>query len=179
MVVSHQRGYLVLLCCNRAGNWGFCDRVISAKILYRYLQLELTIIQMPISLRWDDTNKTILRLTFWNEWVLDEFVESFHEALALLKSLPHNIDILIDLRIGSYIPNGNIMLRYFRYMMDNLPDNVGTIVYINDDPVQQHHFHTQVHVYYSVRKRQRRRVFMVETAEQAYILFEKQRVGRG
>lgn len=130
---------------------------------------------MAISLRWDDKNKTILRMTFWNEWTLDEFAERFHEANQQVEMLTHNVDFLIDLRVGSFTPKGNATLRYFRFMMDNLPMNVGTVVYINDNPVQTHHFNTQVHVYYSVRKRQRRRVFMVGTTEQAYQVFENQR----
>lgn len=126
---------------------------------------------MPISLTWDNPDKTILRLTFWNEWDLEEYTTQFETAFEAIELLPHTVDILVDLRTDSFVPKGNT-LHTFRQVMDKLPANTGIIVYVNDDNVQRHMINTHVSFYYSVRRASKRRLYMVETMPEAYELIK-------
>ena len=132
---------------------------------------------MPISLNWDNENRTVLRLIFWNEWTLEEYVAQFEIVIDALKTITHSVDILIDLRTDSYVPRGD-SLRAFRNVMDKLPQNTGTIVYVNDNPVQRHLFDKQLSFYNTVSRGRKQRVYMVETLEEAYELINKHQARR-
>jgi hypothetical protein len=132
---------------------------------------------MPISLNWNDDDKTILRLIFWNEWDLDEYVRQFEVVIDAIKTVAHPVDILVDLRTDSFVPKGNT-LRVFRHVLDNLPDNAGIIVYVNDNHVQRHMFNTQLSFYNTLRRRHKRHLQMVETLDEAYELIDQFRAER-
>ena len=132
---------------------------------------------MPISLNWDNENRTVLRLIFWNEWTLDEYATQFEIVVDALKTITHSVDILIDLRTDSYVPKGD-SLRAFRNVMDKLPENTGVIVYVNDNPVQRHLFDKQLSFYNTVSRGRKQRVYMVETLEEAHELINKHQARR-
>lgn len=132
---------------------------------------------MSVSLRWENRNKTVLRITFWNKWTVEEYLRKASDAIMMIESESHIIDILIDLRTGSYIPKGD-SISAFRMMMDELPPNSGIIVYLNDNPVQQRLFKLQTQFYQSVRRWSRNSLFMVETLACAYELIEEHRLKR-
>jgi hypothetical protein len=128
---------------------------------------------MPISINWDNDNQTILRLTFWNEWTIEEFVATGIKQKALMQLVNHTVDTLVDIRTDAFVPMGNT-LKAFRYVMDNLPRNAGIIVYVTDDPVQRHLFGTHISFYYSLRRRWKRRIFIVPTLREAYDFINQQ-----
>ncbi|MDQ7025230.1 MAG: hypothetical protein Q9P44_06685 [Anaerolineae bacterium] len=130
---------------------------------------------MPISAKWDDDDRTILRLIFWNEWDLDEYLEQFESVISTIKTVAYTVAILVDLRADSFVPKGNT-LRVFRYIMDKLPENVGLIVYVNDNYVQEHMFNTQISFYKTLRRRHNRRIHMVETLPEAYKLIQEHQI---
>lgn len=132
---------------------------------------------MSVSLRWENRNKTVLRIIFWNEWTVEEYLCKASDAITMIESESHVIDILIDLRTGSYIPKGD-SISAFRTMMDELPPNSGIIVYLNDNPVQQRLFKLQAQFYQSIRRWSRKSLFMVDTLECAYQVIEEHRLKR-
>jgi hypothetical protein len=132
---------------------------------------------MSISLRWENRNKTVLRITFWNEWTVEEYLRKTSETVRMIESQDHDVDILIDLRTGSYIPKGD-SISAFRMMMDDLPGNSGIIVYLNDNPVQKRLFKLQAQFYQSFRRWSHHPLYMVETLENAYQLIEEHRLKR-
>jgi hypothetical protein len=132
---------------------------------------------MSISLRWENRNKTVLRMTFWNQWTVEDYRHKACEAILMIKSQAHMVDILIDLRTGSYIPKGD-SISGFRMMMDKLPANSGIIVYLNDNLVQYRLFKLQVQFYQSLRRWSQQSLYMVQTLAEAYQLIESQRIKR-
>ncbi len=53
---------------------------------------------MPINIVWEDDEKTILRMILSGKWTLEEFHDGFSETLTLYRSVPHDIDLIIDAR---------------------------------------------------------------------------------
>lgn len=132
---------------------------------------------MAVSLQWENQNRTVLRMIFWNEWTVEQYLAKAAELTEMIKFQQHTVDILIDLRTGSYIPKGD-SISAFRIMMDDLPENSGVIVYLNDNPIQKRLFNTQLQFYQSLRRWSQRSLYMVETIEEAYEIIEQHRFKR-
>lgn len=132
---------------------------------------------MAVSLQWENQNRTVLRMIFWNEWTVEQYLTKAVELIEMIGSQTHDVDILIDLRTGSYIPKGD-SVSAFRIMMDELPENSGVIVYLNDNPIQKRLFNTQLQFYQSLRRWSQRSLYMVETIEEAYEIIECHRFKR-
>jgi hypothetical protein len=58
---------------------------------------------MAIVTRWDNKKKTIVLLEFESEWSWNDLEESVQQADALIGSVDHFVDLIIDLE-GSSIP---------------------------------------------------------------------------
>jgi len=129
---------------------------------------------MPISINWDDESQTILRAIFWNEWEFEEYAIIHEQAMQMINSVLHTVYVIVDMRTGSFVPKGNLS-HLFRTSLDNLPENIGIIVSVNDDAIQRHMFNTYSAFYYALRRRVKRRLFMVETLQAAYDLIDKHR----
>lgn len=132
---------------------------------------------MAISLQWENHNRTVVRMILWNEWTVEDYFRKASELIRMIQSQEHDIDILIDLRTGSYIPRGD-SVSAFRMLMDELPNNSGIIVYLNDNPVQQRLFKLQTQFYHSILRWSCHALFMVETLEEAYEIIELHRIKR-
>ena len=129
---------------------------------------------MAVSIKWDNHNKTVLRLFFWNEWTLEEYIELFQEAITMFESVKHDVDLLIDLRTGEFIPKFDT-IPTFRKIMDSLPENAGILVYVSENDTQRYIFNIHLKFYESIRKHQPRRFFFLEDIPQAYELIEEYR----
>jgi hypothetical protein len=52
---------------------------------------------MGIITRWDDKQQTIVLLEFETSWTLDDLKQAVQEADALIGSVDHRVDLLIDI----------------------------------------------------------------------------------
>ena len=132
---------------------------------------------MSVSLKWDNHNKTVLRLFFWEEWNVKQYGELFEEALREIASVSHDVDLLIDFRTGEFLPKFDT-IPIFRRMMDSLPSNAGILVYVSESHAQYALFNVHLKFYESFRKHQMRRLFFVDDVPEAYELIEKHRIER-
>ena len=132
---------------------------------------------MSVSLKWDNHNKTVLRLFFWDEWSVKQYGELFEDALDMIASVSHDVDVLIDFRTGDFLPKFDTV-PIFRRMMDSLPDNAGVLVYVSESQAQRALFNVHLKFYESLRKRQSRRLFFVDDLPEAYELIEEHRIER-
>lgn len=132
---------------------------------------------MPVSVRWDNERKTILRFIFWNEWETDQYLEAFNEAMTMIEEVSHVVDIINDLRTESFIPKGDTV-SLFRNIIDSLPENAGIIVYVNNDVVQQRLYSVQSQFYQITNPRKPKRLFMVESVKEAYEIIERAKENR-
>jgi hypothetical protein len=132
---------------------------------------------MSVSLKWDNHNKTVLRLFFWDEWSVKQYGELFEEALEMIASVSHDVDLLIDFRTGDFLPKFDTV-PIFRRMMDSLPENAGILVYVSESQAQRALFNVHLKFYETVRKRQNRRLFFVDDLPEAYEIIEEHRIER-
>ncbi len=132
---------------------------------------------MPVSVRWDNERKTILRFIFWNEWETDQYLEAFNEAMTMIEEVSHVVDIINDLRTESFIPKGDTV-SLFRNIIDSLPENAGIIVYVNNDVVQQRLYSVQSQFYQITNPRKPKRLFMVESVKEAYEIIQRAKENR-
>jgi hypothetical protein len=132
---------------------------------------------MSVSLKWDNHNKTVLRLFFWDEWSVKQYGDLFEEAIDMIASVRHDVDILMDFRTGDFLPKFDTV-PIFRRMMDSLPDNAGILVYVSESQAQRALFNVHLKFYESVRKRQSRRLYFVDDLPEAYELIEECRIER-
>lgn len=132
---------------------------------------------MSVSLKWDNHNKTVLRLFFWDEWSASQYSELFEEALEMIASVSHDVDLLIDFRTGEFLPKFDT-IPIFRRMMDSLPENAGILVYVSESQAQRAIFSVHLKFYETLRKHQPRRLFFVDDVPQAYELIEYHRIER-
>lgn len=132
---------------------------------------------MPVSVRWDNERRTILRFIFWNEWETDQYLEAFNEAMTMIEEVSHVVDIINDLRTESFIPKGDTV-SLFRNIIDSLPENAGIIVYVNNDVVQQRLYSVQSQFYQITNPRKPKRLFMVESVKEAYEIIQRAKENR-
>lgn len=132
---------------------------------------------MSVSLKWDNHNKTVLRLFFWEEWTVKQYGELFESALQEIASVKHDVDILIDFRTGEFLPKFDT-IPIFRRMMDSLPSNAGILVYVSESQAQRALFNVHLKFYESIRKHQARRLFFVDDLPEAYEIIEEHRIER-
>jgi len=132
---------------------------------------------MPITLQWDNDNQTVLRTIFWNHWTMEELNRQVNPFLMMLNSVDHIVDVLVDLRSGSYMPK-EISVPLFRQAIDQLPQNVGIIVFVNDDATHQRMFNVFESFERARRPNTPRRLFMVQTLTDANIVFHQHHVKR-
>lgn len=52
---------------------------------------------MPISGRWQDAEHTTYELTFSGRWTVENYQQQFDEATRQLESVPHPVDVVLDL----------------------------------------------------------------------------------
>jgi hypothetical protein len=84
---------------------------------------------MLIKLTWDDEEKTIVRYNFEKGWGWNDLNNAFSEAALLFNSVPHEVNVIMDFRDASLIPQ-NALSHIQRGFKNPKPTNVGLTVII-------------------------------------------------
>ena len=83
---------------------------------------------MPITLRWNDNDKSVIIQEFVGKWSLDEYYESLNLLLGEVREQPHPVHMVADLRKSSALPPGILSVRSF--LEKSMLENQGLIVII-------------------------------------------------
>ncbi len=83
---------------------------------------------MSVRVAWDNTAKTIVRYVFEGRWTWNEFYPAYDEAIAMEKSMPHRVHVIVDLRKGVGVPANALM--HVKNISDKQPDNIGLTVLV-------------------------------------------------
>jgi len=62
---------------------------------------------MPISVTWDNPEKTVICFTFEERWTWDEYHAAADRISEMVNSVNHRVDLIIDFRTG-YVPDNAI-----------------------------------------------------------------------
>lgn len=86
---------------------------------------------MPISINWDNPQKTIIRNEFEGSWTWNEFVEAMDQVGKLMQTVSHPVDILGNMRPGNMPKTGNA-IAVGRSAMLHWPANFQRLVLVTN-----------------------------------------------
>jgi len=87
---------------------------------------------MPVEVRWDEEDPTIIRIDVVGDWTWEEYDASTDILQAMILSVEERVDIIADLRQTGAMPPVDIStsIRYMRRSRDSRPANFGITVNI-------------------------------------------------
>ena len=84
---------------------------------------------MSVRAYWVNEEKTVVRYDFEGNWTWDELYPVFQEALAMERSVPHRVDVILDMTRAGRLP-ANALL-HVKNISDKQPDNIGLTVIVS------------------------------------------------
>ena len=63
---------------------------------------------MPVTVEWDNEEKTVVRMRLDGNWTWDEVYPASQEGYAMLESVSYVVDLIMDMRQSRGIPNSSI-----------------------------------------------------------------------
>lgn len=84
---------------------------------------------MPINLLWENEAKTIVRMEVVGQWTWDEMYSASQEGYAMLESVQHIVDPIIDFRNSAAIPIYSIT--HARHMIGKRHPRTGLTVMVS------------------------------------------------
>ena len=63
---------------------------------------------MGIEVSWDNEAKTIVKYVYEGRWTLQDFDNAREQAAKLEETVPHRVDVIVDVRNSSLVPTGTI-----------------------------------------------------------------------
>jgi hypothetical protein len=125
---------------------------------------------MPITVSWDNEEKTIVRQTYIGKWTWDEFYAAGEEFAVLAGTVTHTVHLLIDMRQAGPLPGGALS---HIGAMNRLPPNMGRIVAVGVGSFVMKMFNVAA----AVRPAIKERILIVATLDEAYSHLKESRVG--
>jgi hypothetical protein len=61
---------------------------------------------MPINVRWNNDDKTVLSFIYEGKWELNDFYQALQNGNALLDEVTHSVALVMDVQGSRMIPNG-------------------------------------------------------------------------
>src|SRR5262249_9020448 len=86
---------------------------------------------MPIIVKWDNEEKTIIRYFYEGNWTWDDAHQAMLDAVEMTKSVPHVVDAIIDISAIKGLPLGAIT--QFRTSRKLKPANRGLLIIISSN----------------------------------------------
>lgn len=82
---------------------------------------------MPIYAKWYDSEKKIVIQHFEGRWHLDEFYQNIENTRAMIDSVAHTVDLIIDMTHQTYTPITT------RWLEQNMQESVNKTVILKAD----------------------------------------------
>lgn len=100
---------------------------------------------MPIHVYWEDTEKTIVRYDFQGVWTWDDLYAVYDQAIDMETSVPHRVDIILDMCSGSRIPTNALL--HIKNLSEKQPPNVGLSIFVTSNAfvASMYNIATKVH----------------------------------
>ena len=116
---------------------------------------------MGFSITWDNAEQTILRVTYDGHWDLEDFRSSNSQAYEMIKSVAHPVNVILDMRLSSGMPNG--FGSAIRDVNRGMPLNTGQIILVQKNLLVE----IMVNAMSRLVRGQRRPFTMVHTLDEA------------
>lgn len=85
---------------------------------------------MGVKVIWHNEEKTIVRHVYDNDWRFDEVRQAAYEAWDLMRSVPHPVDAIFDLRETRTFPKGSA-IDIGKFVSTNRPSNARLLIILN------------------------------------------------
>lgn len=87
---------------------------------------------MGISVAWDNTDRTILRMVCEGYWTLEEFYDANRQLISAMNSTPHQVHVILDTMHSRAVPKGFMTaLRGLR--LNSTYPNMGLMISIGNN----------------------------------------------
>jgi hypothetical protein len=83
---------------------------------------------MGFSTTWDNTEQTILRVSYDGLWDLRDFRSSTSQAYEMIRSVAHPVNVILDLSLSSGMPYR--FSSAIRDVNQDMPQNTGQIILV-------------------------------------------------
>ncbi|MEP7292130.1 MAG: hypothetical protein ABI835_10115 [Chloroflexota bacterium] len=123
---------------------------------------------MAITVVWDDDAHTIIRMSSQEIWTLEEFRAASHQAIAMVRIVPHKVYVISDIMVTLNPPSG--ILWELRDLNQRRPGNWGGGIAIAHDSFVGSLVATFSQIY---MERNMQRVFVVKTEDEAYKIIDR------
>ena len=127
---------------------------------------------MAIELRWDDQAKTIIREDYRGQWTWDNFFAMSAQANDMMKSVPHTVDIIANMKDGM-MPMSGASMSFTKKVLEALPPNWGIMIIVTNAFIR-----VLASVFVQFDKRLGAKVLTADSLEHAYLLLEEVRSKR-
>lgn len=121
---------------------------------------------------WDNEEKTIIRVTYGLTWTWDDYFQADQAAQALLDSVDHRVDLILDM-LNTALPADSLsrIPTLIRAGIGLARPNTGIVVLVGTSG----YLRTLISAFQKVYPQESRRVFLVETLDEAYALIASKR----
>ncbi len=124
---------------------------------------------MKHSVEWDNSEKTIVRMTYAGKWTWKDFYDTNMASVALAQTVEHRIHVIADFRHSQGIPGGNPLI-HARNAMAVMPDNWGILVIVTDNQI----IGRLVSIFRMTFRRLGQKTFLAANMDEAYRLIAQQ-----
>ncbi len=124
---------------------------------------------MPISVEWDNEDKTAIRITYLDRWTWEENQQARQQTLDMIATVNHIVHTIHDMRQSHGLPTD--IITQARKRIQKKHPQVGLIIVIGNKSF--------VHVLYDVfatiydKLVHKRKFYLVHSLEQAYQLIDE------
>jgi hypothetical protein len=118
---------------------------------------------MPISVTWDNEDKTILRMTVVERWTWDEYFASAQQARNEISTVDHPVDIIGDMLRSGPVPLG-MPIRRFRFALDMMPANFRKAAIVGGSPFTK----SLMIAFMQIYKKASEKMVLTQTIDEAY-----------
>ena len=129
---------------------------------------------MTVRAEWDNTQKTIMRLTFEGAWTWDEYFTSAAFVNQQIIAENHVVDVIVDLTANNIMPSG--ALTQGKKAMIAKPANNGITILVGVNPVLQGFYKMFSGLYQGIIRSKKVNMVMAATMEAAYKILEAERM---
>ncbi|MEZ4670958.1 MAG: hypothetical protein R3E39_23900 [Anaerolineae bacterium] len=117
---------------------------------------------MPITIYWDNPQKTIIRLDFQGSYNWNDFVEATKAATRLMLEVAHPVSILANMRPGNMPKNGNA-IAIGRSAIQRMPANFDLLILVTNPLVE-----VLGNAFRHLDREFREKMILVKSVEEAY-----------
>lgn len=88
---------------------------------------------MPVEAYWVDDEQTLIQYDFEGVWTWEEFYPVYGQVVEMMKTVPHKVDNILDLRASRGVPPN--ALSHLKNLTDKQLPNTGVCIFVTDNSV--------------------------------------------